>query len=50
MEYSRSGTDEASALQEDTAFDPSTTDPGEQKDKIGEQTGVSIAGMEGSLR
>ncbi|KAL8930743.1 MAG: hypothetical protein Q9208_000284 [Pyrenodesmia sp. 3 TL-2023] len=41
VEYSKSGTDDASAGQEDTAFDPSTTDPGEQKDKVGERTGAS---------
>ncbi|KAL8922419.1 MAG: hypothetical protein Q9172_003575 [Xanthocarpia lactea] len=39
-EYSKSGTDDASALQEDTAFDPSVTEPGEQKDKVGSKTGV----------
>lgn len=42
-EYSKSGTDDASARHEDTAFDPGTTDPGEQKDKIGAKTGVSLA-------
>ncbi|KAL8754021.1 MAG: hypothetical protein Q9199_004635 [Rusavskia elegans] len=40
-EYSKSGTDDASARQEDTAFDPSVTDPGAQKDKVGDKTGVS---------
>ncbi|KAL8860503.1 MAG: hypothetical protein Q9178_003162 [Gyalolechia marmorata] len=40
-EYSKSGTDDASALQEDTAFDPSVTEPGEQKDKVGSKTGAS---------
>ncbi|KAI4200037.1 MAG: hypothetical protein LQ346_002468 [Caloplaca aetnensis] len=40
-EYSKSGTDDESAGQEDTAFDPSTTDPGEQKDKVGDRTGAS---------
>ncbi|KAL8874376.1 MAG: hypothetical protein Q9174_000275 [Haloplaca sp. 1 TL-2023] len=40
-EYSKSGTDDASARHEDTAFDPSTTDPGHQKDKAGENAGAS---------
>ncbi|KAL8736696.1 MAG: hypothetical protein Q9166_000062 [cf. Caloplaca sp. 2 TL-2023] len=38
-EYSKSGTDDASARQENTAFDPGVTDPGDQKDKVGDQTG-----------
>ncbi|KAL8693930.1 MAG: hypothetical protein Q9218_001344 [Villophora microphyllina] len=38
-EYSKSGTDDASARQEDTAFDPSTTNPQDQKDKVGDKTG-----------
>ncbi|KAL8853953.1 MAG: hypothetical protein Q9221_001261 [Calogaya cf. arnoldii] len=38
-EYSKSGTDDASARQEDTAFDPGVTDPGAQKDKVGGKTG-----------
>lgn len=38
-EYSKSGTDDASAKQEDAAFDPDITDPQEQKDKAGEGTG-----------
>ncbi|KAL8804962.1 MAG: hypothetical protein Q9182_002272 [Xanthomendoza sp. 2 TL-2023] len=37
-EYSKSGTDDASARQEDTAFDPGVTDPGNQKDKVGSRT------------
>lgn len=49
-EYSKSGTDDASARQDNTAFDPSTTDPGEQKDNVGEQTGVSTAINPGPLR
>ncbi|KAL8786641.1 MAG: hypothetical protein Q9213_002670 [Squamulea squamosa] len=40
-EYSKSGTDDASARQEDTAFDPDTTDPSAQKDKVGDKTGAS---------
>ncbi|KAI4238795.1 MAG: hypothetical protein L6R40_005650 [Gallowayella cf. fulva] len=40
-EYSKSGTDDASARHEDTAFDPGVTDPGDQKDKVGNKTGVS---------
>ncbi|KAI4200459.1 MAG: hypothetical protein LQ350_003907 [Teloschistes chrysophthalmus] len=40
-EYSKSGTDDASARQDDTAFDPSTTDPHSQKEKVGEKTGSS---------
>ncbi|KAL8812245.1 MAG: hypothetical protein Q9200_001186 [Gallowayella weberi] len=39
-EYSKSGTDDASARQEDTAFDPGVTDPGHQKDKVGGRTGL----------
>ncbi|KAL8634415.1 MAG: hypothetical protein Q9228_007990, partial [Teloschistes exilis] len=37
----KSGTDDASARHDDTAFDPSTTDPHSQKEKVGEKTGVS---------
>lgn len=40
-EYSKSGTDDASARQSDTAFDPDVTGPGDQKDKVGDKTGVS---------
>ncbi|KAL8735877.1 MAG: hypothetical protein Q9181_002626 [Wetmoreana brouardii] len=40
-EYSKSGTDDASARHEDTAFDPDTTDPGQQKDKVEDSTGAS---------
>lgn len=40
-EYSKSGTDDASARHEDTAFDPGVTDPGHQKDKVGDKTGVN---------
>ncbi|KAL9606124.1 MAG: hypothetical protein Q9179_000694 [Wetmoreana sp. 5 TL-2023] len=40
-EYSKSGTDDASAHHKDTAFDPDTTDPGHQKDKVEESTGAS---------
>lgn len=35
-EYSKSGTDDAAARQEDAAFDPDKTDPEEQKDTAGE--------------
>lgn len=42
-EYSKSGTDDAAARHEDTAFDPDTTGPGEQKDKVGQKTGVRAA-------
>ncbi|KAL8826178.1 MAG: hypothetical protein Q9170_007502 [Blastenia crenularia] len=40
-EYSKSGTDDASARHEDTAFNPDVTDPGDQKDKVGDKTGAS---------
>ncbi|KAL8643771.1 MAG: hypothetical protein Q9226_008134 [Calogaya cf. arnoldii] len=40
-EYSKSGTDDAAARQEDTAFDPGVTDPGAEKDKVGDKTGAS---------
>ncbi|KAI4106236.1 MAG: hypothetical protein LQ345_007194 [Seirophora villosa] len=40
-EYSKSGTDDASARHADTAFDPHTTRPAEQKDKVGKDTGAS---------
>ena len=40
-EYSKSGTDDASAKQEEAAFDPNITDPGKQKDKAGEGNSVS---------
>lgn len=42
-EYSKSGTDDASARQEDVAFDPDSTDPGHQKEKVKEKTGVSMS-------
>jgi len=35
-EYSKSGTDDASAKQEEAAFDPSTTDPKTEKNVAGE--------------
>jgi len=35
-EYSKSGTDDTSAANEDAAFDPNITDPQEAKDKAGE--------------
>jgi hypothetical protein len=34
-EYSKSGTDDAAAKQEEAAFDPSTTDPQKEKDIAG---------------
>lgn len=40
-EYSKSGTDDASARHDDTAFDPDVTGPSEQKNKVGDKTGVS---------
>ena len=40
-EYSKSGTDDEGARQEEAAFDPNITDPQEQKEKAGEGTGVS---------
>ena len=38
-EYSKSGTDDAAARQEEAAFDPSQTDPGAEKQTAGEGTG-----------
>ncbi|CZR51958.1 uncharacterized protein PAC_01835 [Phialocephala subalpina] len=38
-EYSKSGTDDASARQEEAAFDPSTTDPQKEKKVAGEGEG-----------
>ncbi len=35
-EYSKSGTDDAAARQEEAAFDPKTTDPGKEKKVAGE--------------
>jgi len=35
-EYSKSGTDDASARQEEASFDPSTTDPQQELDQAGE--------------
>lgn len=35
-EYSKSGTDDQAARQEQAAFDPSTTDPAKEKSKAGE--------------
>jgi len=35
-EYSKSGTDDDAAQNEQTAFDPNQTAPGEEKDKAGE--------------
>lgn len=35
-EYTKSGTDDQAAKQEEAAFDPSKTSPEEQKDKAGE--------------
>jgi hypothetical protein len=41
-EYSKSGTDDGAAGQEEAAFDPSVTDPGEEKEKAGEGKPVSL--------
>ena len=42
-EYSKSGTDDESARQEEAAaFDPNITDPGEQTEKAGEGRPVSL--------
>ncbi len=38
-EYSKSGTDDEGARQEDAAFNPEITDPQDEKDKAGEGTG-----------
>ena len=40
-EYSKSGTDDDSARNEEAAFDPDITDPQQQKDKAGEGKAVS---------
>ena len=40
-EYSKSGTDDASARQEEAAFNPNITDPGKQKEKAAEGNSVS---------
>jgi hypothetical protein len=40
-EYSKSGTDDGAARQEEAAFDPSKTDPQKEKDTAGEGTEVS---------
>lgn len=39
--YSKSGTDDQSAREQEAAFDPKITDPGEQIDKVGQGNGVS---------
>ena len=39
-EYSKSGTDDASARQGDASFDPNITDPGKEKEKAGEGNSV----------
>ena len=41
-EYSKSATDDEGARQEEAAFDPSITDPEQQKEKAGEGNGVSL--------
>ena len=38
-EYSKSGSDDEGARQQDSAFDPGITDPQEEMDKAGEGTG-----------
>ncbi|MCJ1461635.1 hypothetical protein MMC07_000232 [Pseudocyphellaria aurata] len=40
-EYSKSSTDDEAAKHDEAAFDPNTTDPGEQKEKAGEAGGDS---------
>jgi predicted component of type VI protein secretion system len=40
-EYSKSGTDDSSAANEEAAFDPNITDPQEAKDKAGEGNAVN---------
>ena len=40
-EYSKSGTDDAAAKQEEAAFDPEQTSPEQEKDTAGQGTGVS---------
>ena len=45
-EYSKSGTDDASARQDEAAFDPNITDPGKQKDKAAEGNSVSPISFE----
>jgi len=40
-EYSKSGTDDTSAANEDAAFDPNITDPQEAKEKAGEGNEVN---------
>lgn len=42
-EYSKSASDHESAHQADAAFDPALTDPQEQKEVAGKNTGVSIS-------
>ena len=42
-EYSKSGTDDAAARQEDAAFDPNKTDPEEQMETAGKGTDVLLA-------
>ena len=42
-EYSKSGTDDAAAQQEEAAFDPEKTDPVEQKEHAGKGEGVSAS-------
>jgi hypothetical protein len=42
-EYSKSGTDDDAAKNEQAAFDPSQTAPGEEKEKAGEGNEVWLA-------
>ena len=49
-EYSKSATDDESARQEDAAFDPSVTDPQEQKDLAGKGHKVETQSHHGPLR
>ena len=43
-EYSKSGTDDASARQDEAAFNPNLTSPESQHEKAGEGKGVSDSG------
>ena len=39
-EYSKSGTDDQAARHDETAYDPSNTDPDTQRESVGADTGV----------
>ena len=42
-EYSKSGTDDQAARHDETAYDPSTTDPDTQREDVGANSGVRTA-------